>query len=221
MTLPDDRRETRMIAHYSRVESLVKRLEHGFIVFNDEKKVFEKLKEIDLTAPLEPAGHPLRAKVDGEEYVYFPQPYPCVRAKADWKSVTDVSTYEALTCLAEGTSSTRRMRSSIATLAETAFYVEENTPPIKPQDLKSWSGREGEPRGFADAAGERGRRQPVVLHGGSVYWNDYRKRYIMIGLEVRAHRCSAKSGTPRRPSRTGLGRRRARSSHITASWAGN
>ena len=25
--------------------------------------------------------------------------------------------------------------------------------------------------------------KPVQLHGGSVYWNEYRKRYVMIGLE--------------------------------------
>ena len=41
---------------------------------------------------------------------------------------------------------------------------------------------------------ETGKR--VAAHGGSVYWNQYRRRWVAIILESLAHRCWEKSDTP-------------------------
>ena len=75
-------------------------LENGFVVYNDEKDMFEKLKVVDVDPPLVPTGYPFRAKqADGTEYIYFTAPYPALRVKAEWKSYLDLSSYEGYTCL--------------------------------------------------------------------------------------------------------------------------
>jgi hypothetical protein len=175
-----------MLAHYSRMKSLAERLERGLIVYNDQTEAFERIKKIDLDAPLAPDGHPFRVMLGDAEYFYFPTPYPNVRAKADWESVTDVASYEAYTCLAEGA----RYDKSAPRLdrdgqGRVNFSWKRNTPPLTPKELAELieSGqlkREDCPMRLQDA--DCGK--PILLHGGSVYWNEYRKKWIMIGLEA-------------------------------------
>lgn len=43
LVLPDEQGRERLVAHYSRMKSLTERLEHGLVVFNDEREEFEKL----------------------------------------------------------------------------------------------------------------------------------------------------------------------------------
>src|SRR5262249_41121839 len=102
MTLKDERGAERLLAHFTRVKGLEARLQRGIIAFNDEEQQFEQVKPVDLDALLSPGGHPFRVKVDGQEYFYFPTPYPVVRVRADWKSVLDLATYEAYTPLVSG-----------------------------------------------------------------------------------------------------------------------
>ena len=102
MVLSDEQGRERMLAHANIMQGLDKRLGRCLVVYNDQTDAFERLKEIDLNAPLAPAGHPFRIKRDGKEYFYFPTPYPCVRALAKWEAVIDLSSYEAFTPLAAG-----------------------------------------------------------------------------------------------------------------------
>ena len=79
-------------------------MENGFVVYNDDKQQFEKLKTTTIDAPLFPTGYPFRVKqADGSEYVYFTAPYPVLRVRADWNSYLDIASYEGYTCLKHGT----------------------------------------------------------------------------------------------------------------------
>ena len=62
VVLPDEAGRERMLACFQRRQGLGPVLENGFVVYNDEKDVFEKLKVVDLDPSLIPTGYPLRAK---------------------------------------------------------------------------------------------------------------------------------------------------------------
>jgi hypothetical protein len=102
--LPDGSGRERMLAYYHRRQGLGAVLENGFVTYNDDKDLFEKHSETPLDPPLAPQGYPSPVKLEGgSEYIYFTAPYPAVRVKADFRSYTDLASYEGYTCLKPGT----------------------------------------------------------------------------------------------------------------------
>jgi len=138
-TVKDDSGRERLLAQASRYKDLGTRLERNLVGFDDDQQQFAKLKPIPLDAPLAPFGQSFHASVDGQDYVYFCSPYPNIRVKADWKHVTDLSSYESR----------------------------------KPT--------EASPHQLKDA----GSGKELHLHISSVSWNEFRKKWIMIGEEGR------------------------------------
>ena len=183
-TLKDDKGQERLFGKYAQVESDAKAKEVGLAVFNDEKAVFEKVRAFD--TPLVPDGHPFRATAGGQPYIYFSttsgEAFPLVRVRADVQHVSDPKAYEAFTCLAPG-----------------SRYDKANTRLERGADGKLLYGWKADTAtlGFAQrkelvAAGKvKADESPFQLrdvetdatlqsHGGSVFWNAYRQRWIMI-----------------------------------------
>jgi hypothetical protein len=186
--LPDPDGRERLVAHYVRVKNLGETYERGILAYNDEKKQFERLvKFADKETPLHLDGHPCRLKVDGKEYLYcgFGPPY-ALRVRADWKAVQDPAAYEGYTCLAPG----ERFRGSKTKLergADGRLVVgwKANTPPLTVDQqaklVKAGVMKEAEVwPGFRDV--DTGKT--VVPHGGSVAWNEYRKRCVTIFNQI-------------------------------------
>lgn len=183
MTLKDESGRERLIGHYSRMKSLGERLEHGMVVFNDQTQTFEKLAAFAKDCRLEPAYQPVRVTVGGESYCYFtPSAYPFVRVKADWGHVLDLKSYEAFTCLAAGSGydkdapkldrdgAGRLIWSWKAdTAALDAFRQEALIRGGKIKPDEAWIKLRDVETGKA-----------VHAHRGSVRWNEYRKRWVMI-----------------------------------------
>jgi len=188
MQLEDEEGKTRLLAHYDRMASLGKRLEHGLVIFDDEKEVFVKLIEFGQETKLEPSGQTLKVKINNEDYYYFAgSPYPLVRVKADWKHVVDLSKYEGFTGLKEGRGYDREEpeldRRNDGTLnwgwkTDTAVVnVQRHRELIAAGKIKPEEGwlnlRDIETN------------EEVIAHRGSVFWNEYLKNYIMILCQVR------------------------------------
>lgn len=186
--LPDQSGRDRMLAYYQRRRGLGAVLENGFVVYNDDREVFEKLKEIPLDPPLHPQGYPLRAKDSaGVEYIYFTAPYPTVRVKADWQSYLDPGAYESYTCnkpagRSAGTGPTSLERDAAGRLlwawrrGATPLGAKEQQALIKSGQMKT----DESPLRLEDAASGK----PVGINNCSCFWNAYRKRYIMIASEL-------------------------------------
>jgi hypothetical protein len=187
LTLPDETGQERMLARYSRMKSLGEMLEHGLMLFNDQTQTFEKILAFDLKDQFRcPRGHPLRFTENNQEYFYFPAPFPITRVKADLKSLRDPAAYEAFTCLPPA-----------------AKYQKDKTDVDRTPDGKlvyAWKLNTG-PTGQIEekeliAAGklkpDEARFQvrdidtdkSVEMADGSIYWNDFRKRYIMIAVQI-------------------------------------
>ncbi len=187
-TLPDESGRERMLAYYQRRRGLGAVLENGFVLYDDEKEQFEKLKDVPIDPPNYPTGYPFRARDDGGAYLYFNAPYPALRVKADMKSYLDLASYEAYTCLLPGTryggerkDPPRLDRDASGRLI---WAWKKDTPPLNPRDQRALIAagkmtREESPFRLQDADGGK----PILLNNSSCNWNAFRKKYVMIASE--------------------------------------
>lgn len=185
-TARDKSGQERLVCHYSHRKSLGEEIEHGLALFDDAKAQFEPLVKLAPGAPLFPEGHPFRVTEGGVTYLYF-QPktgdaIPCVRVRADWEHVTDPKAYEAFTCLTAGSRDdgdgarldrTADGRLNWAWKADTAPLGAERQRKLITAG-KMTSTEAPWPLQDADTGAV------VQTHGGSVFWNAWRKRWVMI-----------------------------------------
>jgi hypothetical protein len=190
VTLPDESGRERMLAYYQRRQGLGPVLENGFVIYNDDKEQFEKLKELPIDPPLFPTGYPFRARDEaGIEYIYFTAPYPAMRVRADLKSYLDLASYEAYTCLRRGTRSGGESKAPPQLDRDASGRLiwawKTGTPPLNPKDQHGLIAagkmkREESPHRLQDADGGKS----ILLNNCSCNWNAYRKKYVMIASEA-------------------------------------
>jgi hypothetical protein len=186
MTLPDATGRERMICHYSRVRGLEARLEQGLGMYNDEKEVFEPIQTIPLDNDIVPKGQPFRFTDNGVDYIYFASPYPNIRVKADLASWKDLASYEAFTCLKQGKKYDKAAPAFDRDAKGKLIYSwKRNTGLVglaQQRDLeKAKLLKEGE--GWWQCR-DIETAKPVLLHGGPVNWNAYRKKWVMVFVEI-------------------------------------
>jgi hypothetical protein len=184
LTVPDATGRERLVAHYQHMESLSKMLAHGLAVFNDGRGEFELVRELDRAERWRfPQGQPVRHSEGGREWWLFGEVLLNVRVPARFESLTNAANYEAWTCLApaadEGKAIVRRRADG-----QPAFAWTTNTPPLSPADeaglvkTRQISAAEAHFQPTDVATG-----QPVELHRGSVRWNAFRQRWVMIACQ--------------------------------------
>lgn len=178
--------EERMFAHYGRWKKLGERLESGIAEWDDKSARFVKQRAFPLDAPLHPRGHPLQRTLSGETWFQFGYVLPNIRVRAQREAILDPASYEAFTCLQPGN------------------QWNEASPPLhRDKDgnlVCDWKAHTGtiEPdqweqlieRGLVQADAYHGRLtdaatgKVVIPHRGSVNWNEYLQRWILIANEV-------------------------------------
>jgi hypothetical protein len=159
-TLTDDAGKEALVAHYSRREGLVKELEHGLVRFDDDAGVFKRLTALDLTEKWRfPRGNAVRVTDAEGDYVYFAEPFCHTRVKATWDAVRDPKRYEALA------------------FDGTKYVWQRERPPPTQADEAKLKLTDAARYALTDAA----TGNPVTIHRASIVWNDYRKRWVLIG----------------------------------------
>lgn len=173
-----------LFTQYARIDSAGKATEKGLAVFNDSKAVFEKVLSFD--GPLHPDGQPIRVWVKGVPYLYFQstssEAMPLVRVQADRAHVTNPKSYQAFTPLQSGTKETgnasaleRNAKGKLVYAWKTdtaSMGFEDRKKAVVAGQMKA----EEVPFQLRDVESDA----PIQSHGGSVYWNDYRKKWVMI-----------------------------------------
>jgi len=184
VTFQDKSGRERLVAAYAKVYPNMEAHERGLLEWNDRKEQFEKVAQFDLHSPMVPHGHPFRHTDAGTEYVYFPAPFPTLRVPPDPDRMRDLSNYEAYTCLKEG-SRLDSMQVDRDGNGRLRYAWRKNAPPMDPRVqealLKDGRAKAGELL-FHLRDAEQGKA--IRPHGGSIYWNEYRRRWITIMLEV-------------------------------------
>ncbi len=185
-TVRDPDGQERLMARNARYTDLSTNVEQGLALFDDATASFQRFQSYSLTAPITPQGHAFNHTVNGQDYIYFDLTYPNVRVKSNWNDVTHIANWEAYTPLRENT----RYNSANPPLDRDAqgnliFGWKRNTDPLSYEMLQDlvqhgYATRDQLPFRLKDAT----TGVPVQLHRSSVYWNDYRQAWVMIGVQA-------------------------------------
>ena len=184
MTLRDADGREHLLAAYAKVRSDMTATQRGFLEYDDAADQFRPVGTFPVDAPVVPGGHPFRHTVDGVEYYYHPRAFPVVRVPAERAALTNIERYEAYTCLKLGSRAAQPVldRDGRGVLR---YAWKRNTAPMDPQEqeklLKAGQLKPDEAvfRLYDVTTGK-----PIVVHGMSVAWNEYRKRWVAIVLEI-------------------------------------
>ena len=201
----DEAGAEKLVAHYSRRAGLEKQFEHGIAVFDDEKEIFERAATLPLDEKWRfPRGRATNVRDGDTDYIYFGDAGLCIRVRATLRDVLDPASYEAWTCAAFGsrrgneagnlnaTEKSARLLPSAATEfvprrrpdGALDFAWRKDAPPIESQEEAKWvkTGliKPDECRVFPEDVATKER---IALHEGSVYWNEFRKRWVLIAVQ--------------------------------------
>lgn len=184
VTLADQGGREQMFAAYVKIKPPLSVYARGLARWDDAAERFQGVAEFDLQAPALPGGHPVKHTQRDVEHVYFAKPYPLVRVRATTESLTQLDDYESFTCLVEGSrlEEPKLDRDASGTLR---YAWKRDTPALDPQAQKKLI-ESGLMKQDEALLGLRDREtgEPVLAHGGSVYWNEYRQRWVMVFLEA-------------------------------------
>jgi hypothetical protein len=184
VTIKDETGRERMFAAYAKIRGLLEAYERGLVEWDRDREVFNQIVTFPADATFYPGGQPFRHTDDGTSYIYFATPYPLLRVRADVESLKDFRRYEGYTCLVEGTrpSDARLDRRPDGTLR---YSWKKNTAPVGPHEQARLiaAGRMKSDEALLQLQ-DADSHKPVLAHSGSVNWNAYRRRWIMIAEEV-------------------------------------
>ncbi|MHC4726988.1 MAG: hypothetical protein ACYS17_07115, partial [Planctomycetota bacterium] len=188
LTVKDNQGWQRMVAKFARMKSLGEAYERGLVVFNDTSQSFEPIVRSSADfLPYSDSGHAFRVSVDGEEYYYFGVQFPLtvrMRVRAKWEDIIDPNRYEVLTSLGQKISDdgdSQRLDLAQDKNPYRWVHAEElvNGETITKVSLIKALKEEKKDVHLYDI--ESGNK--IIPHGGSVYFNNYRNRWIMITVQ--------------------------------------
>lgn len=177
LTVADNEGAERLVAGYARMKDLGTAHERGLMVFNDATESFEPVVRSDADLlPYTNCGHAVAVDVEGQRYYYFATQFPLtvrMRVRARWDDVMDPNHYEALTTLQPGTLESRGPERWIA------FGELTNSDTSAKAAVIEALAKEKENTYLYDI--ESGKK--VSPHGGSVYFNAFRRRWVMVVVQ--------------------------------------
>lgn len=195
-TVLDETGAERLLSHYVNVESFLPTYvlrEQGLAIYDDRQERFLKIQDYGVAPeqqfgtgpPIVPVGHSFRHSTGGVDYIYFGENYPNVRVRDNWQAVNDITQWEAFTPLQAGARyDADNPPLELDAFGEPVYGWKKNTDPLGTEIFEEMVARghlsrADAPVGLVDF--ETGR--DVRLHRSSVYWNEYRNKWIMIGNE--------------------------------------
>ena len=181
--LTDGAGRERLYASFVKVEPPLKVYGRGLMVFDDDKQQFEKLADVGLNVPTFPEGHAFRHAEGSVEYIYFANPFPLLRVRATAEQFRRIEDYEAFTCLKEG-SQCEDPQFDRDPQGRLRYSWKKHTPPVGPrQEAQLLSKRRLKADDLHWRLRDRDSGKTLQPHTGSVYWNAFRKRWVLIAVE--------------------------------------
>lgn len=184
MVVKDVAGAERMFAAYVKVRGFLDVYRRGVAEFDPRKQQFELVTEFDMKRPVYPHGHTFTRMSNGAEYVYFGNPYPLTRVRATPKSVTSPDEYETFSCLRTG-SRREKPQPDRDPAGRLRYAWKRDTPAVgssdEPKLIEAGHIKAGE---ALLQLRDVDTGKAVRAHAGSVCWNRYRGRWIMITAEV-------------------------------------
>jgi len=196
LTVPDNEGRERMIARFGRLKDLGHCLERGLVVFNDATQSFEPVVRTDPNGlPYPDFGHAFRVTAEGRDYYYFALPFPLtvrLRVEAKWDAVIDPNRYEVLTALRPEDG--RQKTEDGSARAALSSVIRHPSSDFRWVRFSSLIGKDPVTKAKVTAALQREKKdthfydvesgKAITPHGGSVYYNAHRRRWIAIFLQA-------------------------------------
>lgn len=168
----------KLIGRYVAVDSKMKPLETGLLLWNDEKNLMQSLVKFDGNGEgvAAPYGRPFRVKDGDGEYLCFPPNDGCgLRVRANYESVIDAKAYEAFTCLDESGKVRRRPDGSVD------WRWQAGAKQLKRADLDNLISDKLLTDGECPVAmRDLDTGKPVEVANGSIAWNPFLKRWLYV-----------------------------------------
>lgn len=181
--VPDASGRERLFAGYVKVKPGFVIDRHGLAEFDDGANSFRSIAEFGRDPLVKPMGHPIRLRDGQTEYVYFGTTIPFIRVPARPQALARLEEYETYTCLRPGS---RLDKPEIDRGPDGAvrYAWRRNTPPIGPEEQQKLVGQQllKAHEGLFQLR-DRDTGKPFLAHYGSVYWNEYRKRFVLIFVQ--------------------------------------
>ena len=175
-----------LVAHYSRRKGLAEQLEHGIAVYNKDRDVFTKATELEPSQNWQHlSNHPVIHSVkDVSLFQYFGTPFLITRVQDRINKVLDPLEYESWTCLSPDSDlrTAQPLRNESGELDWQWRAAPPVTPQIEARWLKNGTIKPSEAYYSPEDADDPGRR--IQIHTGSVYYNEFRQRWIMVASEI-------------------------------------
>ncbi len=186
--LRDRQGQERMFACYAKIRPPLDLYQRGLVEFDPRSRRFQKRAEFPIDAAAfpgeHPGGHTFLHRDGNRDYIYYCSPFPLVRVPADPDSLANPDAWEAFTCLAPGT---RRDQQQVDRLADgrPRYGWKARTQLVSQQQqetlIKAGRLKPGE---LLLSLRDVQSGKPVLAHGGTVAWNEYRRRWVLIAVET-------------------------------------
>jgi len=176
----------RMFAVYAKVRKMLEVYERGLAEFNPQTQRFEKVAQFPEAAAYHgeyPDGHPFLYQDHGVRYLYYGNPYPLIRVPADPEQLKQIGAYEAYSCLKPGTALAQQQFDRGLNGGLRYGWKTDTQLVRQEQEIKLIAARQITPEESLLSLRDIDSGKAIVAHGGSVYWNHYRQRWVMIAVE--------------------------------------
>jgi hypothetical protein len=173
----------RLFAGYAKVKPPLEVYERGLVEWDAQKEAFRRIAVFDRKAPLYPQGHTFHCREHGVEYITFCHPFPLVRVRANPDDLRDPKRYEAFTPLKEGS---RLEKPEIDRIdGQVRYGWKRDTLPLGMQEQsKLICAGKLKPEEMLLHLQDIDTGKPILTSSGTVCWNDYRKRWVLIVQQV-------------------------------------
>ena len=179
-TVRDSDGNEKLVCWYAKIKPPLETYQRGVAVWNDQKNVFESLVTFG-PQPIGPpdGSHDLKLSENGQEWIYFADPFPYCRVKATLADYSDPEKYEYWTCVKSGPKpGTEAIDRDMA--GKLQFQWRRKSKAWDQKTQQEWIGKkqihlEECPIQLKSKTGES-----ITTARGTVSWNKYRKKWLMV-----------------------------------------
>lgn len=184
MNFEDNNGKEQLIAKYANVNYYFGNYERGIAVFNDEKQIFEDYKSVPEWLPEgHTCHHPFIGRNKGTDLMYLTTNFSYMRVLPKLESVANPKEYEAFTCLKQGSKFDAKSPNLDRDKNGNLIYAwKPDTDPVN-YDQQEQLIKDGiiEPHeAWIQLTDINTGNRLANVGRGSVYWNGYRKKWILI-----------------------------------------
>lgn len=188
VVLADADGRERMFANYAKIKPPMTTYERGAVEWDPDRDEFVKRAVYsgahESTTGETLSGHTFIRKDDGVDHVYYCSPFPLTRVPADPARIIDEEAVQVFTCLEPGsTADAPKLDRTPDGRLRYSWKPHARRVDQRDQEKLAKAGAIKSEEALIQLR-DPDTGKSVTAHGGSVYWNEFRKRWAMVFVEM-------------------------------------